>query len=100
MIRPQFGPALPMPIGTKETLITANDKIAIYPNPVSNTLYINTLDNVIKIKKIAIYNILGEMLISRDGSENEINTQSLPSGNYIIQVTTPSYISNKKFTKI
>ena len=100
MIRPQFGPALPMPIGTKETLITANDKIAIFPNPVSNTLYINTLDNAIKIKKIAIYNILGEMLISRDGSENEINTQSLPSGNYIIQVTTPSYISNKKFTKI
>lgn len=62
--------------------IIKND-IAIYPNPVNNQLFINTVEH---IKTIEIYNILGQLEASSHNLK-EINTTTLNSGNYIAKIT-------------
>lgn len=66
---------------------------SLYPNPASNQITIET-ENNIKIKKITIYNSLGQFITS--SRQTSINTSKLSQGIYIIEVFTDRGISSKK----
>lgn len=70
----------------------------IYPNPVSDTLYIRGTE---KIEKAEIYNMVGQRVAAFDSINHQIDVSSLSKGNYILQYSlkggkTESYKFIKK----
>jgi len=72
----------------------------LYPNPVSNTLTIET-KNTIQISSINIYNALGQLvLVIPNAKETKaVDVSSLSSGNYFIKINSDKGTSNTKFIK-
>jgi len=68
-------------VGVKENHLL-NHSVKLYPNPVSNILYIET--STVLAPEIKIYSIQGVLLVSTKG--NEIDVSSLPNGIYIAEV--------------
>lgn len=62
-----------------------NVKIKIYPNPVNNFLTIGTKNNE-TLKKVNVYNILGNKLLTTN--KKVLNLQSLSKGIYLLEVET------------
>jgi peptidoglycan/xylan/chitin deacetylase (PgdA/CDA1 family) len=60
---------------------SANPMI-IYPNPVSNTLYLSTKD---QISSLDIYDLNGVLLINKTGNVSQIDVSQLKNGMYIIK---------------
>ncbi|MFZ4929887.1 T9SS type A sorting domain-containing protein [Chryseobacterium sp. Mn2064] len=54
----------------------------IYPNPVSDILYIRGTE---KIEKATIYNMVGQIVKTFTSVHNQIDVSSLSKGNYILQ---------------
>lgn len=73
---------------------------SVYPNPVKETLNI-TAKNSIELKSIAIYDILGQLVIAVPNAENisKIDVSNLRTGNYILKVKTDNGTSSAKFIK-
>jgi hypothetical protein len=69
--------------------------LTIYPNPVKDVLTISS-DNL--IEQIAIYNIQGQLVLENKNT-NEINTSSLPIGQYVLKASSNGIKSTKKFVK-
>ncbi|MDC0584453.1 T9SS type A sorting domain-containing protein [Bacteroidales bacterium] len=59
------------------------DKVIIYPNPFYNDIYLNSTNEFDRFK---IYTLLGRIVKQGIISDNKITLQSLPSGNYIIEL--------------
>jgi len=61
--------------------------LAIYPNPVQNTLHINALENV---ENISLYNMLGQEVLSQKPMTTsfQLDFSSLTNGTYIIKITS------------
>ncbi|MGG8494794.1 T9SS type A sorting domain-containing protein [Tenacibaculum sp. TC6] len=74
------------------------ESISLHPNPVEDTLIIETQHNQ-PIKKIQIFNTLGkEIMIT---NQHHINCTSLPSGVYLIKIeSTDQKTGLKKFIKL
>ena len=87
----QAGKADPNPSYNPEIGISqfeAAFELSIYPNPVSNLLYIKT-DAV--ITKVSLFNLLGQTIKEISGNityESQINVNGLPSGMYLLKVDT------------
>ncbi|SEH53187.1 T9SS type A sorting domain-containing protein [Epilithonimonas hominis] len=69
------------------------DNIKLYPNPVKDVLKIDIPNNE-TITNICIYNVAGQK-VKTFSLPKEINIESLPKGNYIIEITTDK---DKKYT--
>jgi len=69
--------------------------ISIYPNPVSEILYIQGLSNP---TKISVYNMLGMLVLSKTTS-SEINVDNLQSGVYIVKITNEQKEMVTRFIK-
>ncbi len=67
------------------------DDITIYPNPTSNFVNINGIDN---IEKVIIYNSLGK-IVSQEYT-NTIDVSLYPSGIYIFNIITQNKTYNQK----
>ncbi len=80
--------------------ITENENVSfsIYPNPSNNNITIKSTAN--PINKVAIYNVLGQRVVSYDFSESlseNLDISSLNSGMYLVEindVTTKRLIVN------
>jgi len=74
------------------------DKLQLFPNPVGDLLY---LKSRVPIEKVAIYNILGQMIFNKD--LNVMNTQldisHFASGQYLIKATVNGQSDIYKFIK-
>lgn len=91
-------------------VITATDEteerhIEIYPNPVSDNLWINIDFNKNEKYKILIFNVLGKMMFSKkDMTENSsVSLYNLPKGMYFIYIYTEGnnlLIKKSSFIKI
>ena len=68
-------------VGVAETQRAAS--LHLYPNPVSNTLYIN-LENAPTPPEVKIYSLQGVLLLQTQG--NQIDVSSLPAGFYVANV--------------
>jgi len=88
----------PITLEKTATLATEDPKekiIAIYPNPVKDFLYIKNKNY--KIVKISLLDISGKIIFS--GKTESINMQSLPSGNYVLNIQTSEGFYNFKIIK-
>lgn len=75
----------------------ADNSVSIYPNPVTDILYINSRQG---IQSIDIYNAAGSLVKRADYSNNSgINVQSLPSGVYVLVLKSEDGQSSFKFSK-
>ncbi|MCX6258488.1 MAG: T9SS type A sorting domain-containing protein [Bacteroidia bacterium] len=62
-----------------------NNKIKVYPNPFNEQIYFTNLNDNPVISKVNIYNVQGQLLISKQVETNYVNTVSLSSGIYIME---------------
>lgn len=69
----------------------------MYPNPTSNVLKVNMLDN--RKVSFAIYNVMGQQLKTSILTNSEINVSDLPSGIYLLEVNDGQKSISKKFIK-
>ncbi len=72
-------------------------KIAMYPNPVSEKLFIAS--EGIAIEKIKVYSVGGKQVIETSVSENCIDVSNLSEGLYFIEISSLEGKSVQKFIK-
>lgn len=75
-----------------------NSSIKIYPNPLNNILNIDSSN--IELKKISIYNTVGQLIKNNFGYENTIDVSNLKPGTYFIKIETSEGKQTQKFIKI
>lgn len=83
------------------SIVDQNDsKFTISPNPSTDFISIGTKDS--SEGTIVIYNIIGEKLIQENINSNQarIDTSSLSSGVYIVNIKAEGAITTKKFVKL
>ena len=92
---------------TDQLLVTVNpnnileenlSNINIYPNPVTDVLYIQ---NLTKIKSVKIFNVLGVLVKNIDENENtnSVSFKDLPIGMYFLKMMSENKIISFKVTK-
>jgi hypothetical protein len=71
----------------------------VYPNPATNTLYIDLSDN--SVQQVSVYDMAGKMIGSYpvNGNQLSINTASLPAGMYVLQLTGNGKTATARFVK-
>jgi hypothetical protein len=83
---------------TSATLKTNQNSIAglqVYPNPVVNgTLFITTDNN--ETKSVAIYDVLGKLVLKTIVNEQAINVSNLRGGVYIVKITEEGKTATRK----
>ncbi len=72
-----------------------SDKLVLFPNPVSELLYVNGVSSF----EYTIYDCYGKLLLSSKNSENSIDVSSLNSGVYVIQIVSEGTTHIDKFVK-
>ncbi|WP_264521316.1 T9SS type A sorting domain-containing protein [Flavobacterium sp. N1994] len=85
----------------KNTLGTTSFEAAnvkLYPNPASNVL---NIESVLNIDKVAIYNLLGQEVISQNTSSQTValDVTNLQLGVYIVKTTIAGNVSSTRFIK-
>ncbi|MFV8344484.1 T9SS type A sorting domain-containing protein [Flavobacterium sp. ZB4P13] len=72
----------------------------VYPNPVNEILNIVTT-NEIEVKSIAVYNILGQLVLAFPNVKviSKIDVSNLKTGNYFIKINSDKGSSSMKFIK-
>ena len=72
--------------------------IRLFPNPVDQYLTITSPANLVSVQ---VFNMVGQNVFTSKASGNsmQINTQSLESGLYIVQIQTENGFETKKFMK-
>ncbi len=70
----------------------------VYPNPVQNSININAEEN---INKIVVTSMLGKKMIVKSANSNStvLNTASLKSGVYVVNVYTNKGVGTKLIVK-
>jgi len=63
---------------------TSESKILIYPNPVTNQLFID--NNLLNIKRIIIVDVNGREILMQDGNSNRVDVSTLSEGMYFVNV--------------
>ena len=85
----------------KNVLLTNNSfseiSFNLYPNPVSETLFITSKNNL--IEKIAIYSINGKLVLSEKEKVNQLDVSSLSNGLYFVEITSENGTAIQKFIK-
>ncbi len=76
--------------------VDLNSAINVYPNPVSEVLYLNVSKSIV-FEKAIVYSVLGERL--QVFSEKNINFSSFSNGIYFIEVVTNQGSISKKIVK-
>ena len=83
-------------VGVNEILLELNNALSIYPNSFSTSLTFET--NSI-IKKVSIYNLLGEKVFSQTYPKTNLNLAFLPNGIYMLKVETDKGVVTNKIVK-
>lgn len=79
----------------------AENVFNVYPNPVSDLLYINQKAEV-NVNSITVYNTIGQLVlkISNPKNKNYIDVSEMPSGGYLLNLETDKGLLKTKFIKI
>jgi len=81
------------------TLSIPSDEVidfSIYPNPTTDNLYINQMNNLTKVE---IINMNGQLVFSKNKNLEKINVSRLQNGMYFLKVFTENGSNSKKFVK-
>lgn len=71
-------------------------EIALYPNPVATTLFINANEEV---QNVSVFNMAGNLVKTASGNLKAIDVTHLNSGVYLVKITTKSGVTTKKLIK-
>jgi hypothetical protein len=89
-IRPMIGNARDWTVvvsnqGSGETSVDKNNlNVKVYPNPVSETLYIESEE---KVASVNVYNLSGQKVLSFENPDKSISLSSLDGGIYFIEIS-------------
>ena len=78
----------------------SNENLDVFPNPVANELIINT--SQFDAGQISIYDMVGKKIETQNfvgQKQTRLNTETLPSGTYMIQVKSGNQTHQTKFIK-
>ncbi|MFV8352647.1 T9SS type A sorting domain-containing protein [Flavobacterium sp. XS2P14] len=83
-------------LSVNQTLLNES-KIILYPNPTKNEIHLD-IDETIRneIKKISIYNVLGQEVFSSNKYVQTIQISNISSGKYMIKISTSEFEISKK----
>ena len=83
---------------TLSTTKFQTSSVKMYPNPVKNTM---TIESNTSINKVSIYNILGQEVMSKSPKSNitTLQTTSLQKGAYVVKTDIDGVISTSKIIK-
>jgi len=76
----------------------ASDKVAIHPNPVKNTLFLN-FDSSINVNNVQVFDILGNEISLLKGNFNTIDMSNFSNGMYFVKITANEGVLTKKVIK-
>jgi alpha-tubulin suppressor-like RCC1 family protein len=74
------------------------NSIALYPNPVINTLNVSIRGNS-EIQKLAIFDITGKQVKLQESNVSAVSVEDLKSGFYLLEITVDGQKVMKKFAK-
>lgn len=77
---------------------SADKAIAIYPNPVTDVLYMQPAHNIL-LQEVKVYNMQGRELLYYNQNLNTINMQNLNTGLYLLTVKTTTGQYNYRVIK-
>lgn len=83
---------------SNEDFIKENKLFSLWPNPVKNTLNINSLNE--SNYSIKIYDLLGRLIYTKENVNTSIDVSSFISGLYLIKIKAESGETSQKFIKI
>jgi len=85
-------------LGTEDFVF--NNYLTVYPNP-TNAILNLTAKQAIELQSIAIYNLLGQLVLSVPNANgvSTVDVSNLTAGNYFLKVVTDKGTSNVKFIK-
>ncbi|KQO34329.1 pectate lyase [Flavobacterium sp. Leaf82] len=69
-----------------ETETATESKVILYPNPVTNTLYLSNVNQ--KVEQILVYNLSGLLVKSAGKDTESIDLNQLIPGTYLVKVST------------
>jgi len=76
---------------------TQASKLTLYPNPVTNQLFLYSSDQ--KIANVAIYSLTGALVKSSSNEAESIDVSNLNTGSYLVKVTTDQGTFTQKIIK-
>lgn len=96
---PDFAPVLNLAYGATPSGIneTTDKDFKVYPNPTNGLLTIERGAEI--ITHIEVINLLGEVVLQPQILQNTINISSLPTGMYMLNITTKSGKSSQRIFK-
>ncbi|ACU08317.1 Pectate lyase/Amb allergen [Flavobacteriaceae bacterium 3519-10] len=71
-------------------------ELSVYPNPVTETVFIRTDENV---RNVSIFSANGSLVKSADGNVKSIDVRGLTTGMYIVKIVTQSGTVTRKIIK-
>ena len=79
-------------------LSTESGNFTVYPNPVKDKLTIEAQET---LEKVEIYNVMGALVYSQKscGKMVEITTADLPTGTYVVRLTSKTATETRRFVK-
>jgi hypothetical protein len=84
-------------IGTTSIeIMEGKNRLVLYPNPVTDILNINADEPILQI---VVSDLSGRVWMQQQGNRNTINLQSIPAGNYIVNVHLGSTVVPVKIVK-
>lgn len=83
-------------LSTEENMLESS--IKLYPNPISETLYINNPEGF-EISKVQVFNTVGQLVLQRSSANQTISFQGLSSGMYFVEINTSKGLVYKKVLK-
>lgn len=72
-------------------------ELPVYPIPTTGTLTIDVDSR--QLVDVEVFNIMGKLVLSPETTQNTIDITELPSGPYVLRITTDEGISTKRIIK-
>ena len=76
--------------------ISSEHRIVIHPNPVSDVLYIQSEEPILRVE---IFNLQGQQIRQINGAISELSVSELSTGIYVLKVTTAKGVATLRFVK-
>jgi len=77
---------------------TLDQTVSIYPNPVEEELTIS-VNGILTIRKVRIYNVLGEKILEKTNPPNRLDLRKLDFGVHLVVIDTDQGSLHKTILK-
>ncbi|WOD42864.1 DUF4955 domain-containing protein [Hwangdonia lutea] len=71
---------------SSQVFVAESKTIKVFPNPVSDRLYIRVADNAFKIHSVTLLNVMGKTVYKSEKAYDDIDVSQLPSGIYFLRL--------------